>query len=265
MWNKTSSKGKNCMKCQKLLGEFTISCLRWYLITQLMTFERVSGLPIFNACFLLLPKNYLHWRYTRHISETSEQILLQSDVKDLPQLVFASFCSSLCPTFLRLHYLAYSVRNIIVLLSVLTKILFKPILEIISKRKCNNNKKVCSIYLLLASLKGELKTNYSKYLLIYFLVALGLRCRPRAFSLLRWAGSTLGCTLQALEHGLSGCVARAWLLCRVWDLARPEMEPTSPALADGFLTAGPPGKSKTKFVLTKISSKSRLVLVYFVW
>lgn len=99
MWNKTSSNGQSCMKCQKLLDEFTISCLRWYLITQLMTFERVSGLPIFNACFLL-PQKYLHRRYTRHVSETSNQILLKSDVKDVPQLVFASFCSSLCPTFL---------------------------------------------------------------------------------------------------------------------------------------------------------------------
>ena len=54
-------------------------------------------------------------------------------------------------------------------LSVLTKILFRPILEIISKRKCNNNKKVCNIYLLLASLQGEFKTNYSKYLFIFWL------------------------------------------------------------------------------------------------
>ena len=115
MWNNTSSKGKNCMKCQKLLDEFNISCLRWYLITQLMTFETVNGLPIFNACFLLLPKKYLHRRYTRLVSETGYQILLKSDVKDLPQLVFASFSSSLRPTFLQLHYLAYDIRNIVVL------------------------------------------------------------------------------------------------------------------------------------------------------
>lgn len=51
-------------------------------------------------------------------------------------------------------------------LSVLTKILFRPILEIISKRKRNNNKKVYNIYMLLASLKGELKTLFR--ILIYF-------------------------------------------------------------------------------------------------
>ena len=31
----------------------------------------------------------------------------------------------------------------------------------------------------------------------------------------------------------------------MWDLPRPETEPGSPALADGFLTTGPPGKFST--------------------
>ena len=97
-------------------------------------------------------------------------------------------------------------------------------------------------------------------ILIYFLVALGLRCCPRAFSLLRWAGSTLGCTLQVLEHGLSGCGAQASLLCGVWDLARPEMEPTSPALADGFLTTGPPGKSLYTLLIWTCVPASNLCL-----
>ena len=90
-------------------------------------------------------------------------------------------------------------------LSVLTKILFRPILEIISKRKHNNSKKVYNIYLLLASLKGELKTNYSEYLFIFG--GSGSSLLSRAFSLLWRAGSTLGCTMQALEHG-SVVVAR---------------------------------------------------------
>ena len=34
----------------------------------------------------------------------------------------------------------------------------------------------------------------------------------------------------------------------MWDPPRPEVEPTSPALAGGFLTTGPPGKSLTVFL-----------------
>ena len=32
------------------------------------------------------------------------------------------------------------------------------------------------------------------------------------------------------------------LLCGMWDLPRPGLEPVSPALAGGFLTTEPPGK-----------------------
>ena len=50
------------------------------------------------------------------------------------------------------------------------------------------------------------------------------------------------CRATALERGLS-YGAWAWLLCSVWDLPRPGIEPMSPALAGRFLTPGPPGKS----------------------
>ena len=46
-----------------------------------------------------------------------------------------------------------------------------------------------------------------------------------------------------LERRLSGCGARALLLRGMWDLPGPGFEPMSPALAGGFLTAAPPGKS----------------------
>ena len=48
-------------------------------------------------------------------------------------------------------------------------------------------------------------------------------------------------TLEAL--GLSSCAAQALLPLGVWDLPRPGIAPMSPALAGGFLTTGPPGKS----------------------
>ena len=44
-------------------------------------------------------------------------------------------------------------------------------------------------------------------------------------------------------HGLSNCGAQAQLPGGTWNLPRPEIEPTSPALAGRFLTTGAPGKS----------------------
>ena len=44
---------------------------------------------------------------------------------------------------------------------------------------------------------------------------------------------------------LSNCGSRAQLLCGMWDLPRPGLEPMSPALAGGFSTTAPPGKPQT--------------------
>ena len=52
------------------------------------------------------------------------------------------------------------------------------------------------------------------------------------------------CGSRALECRLSSCGARAQLLCSMWDLPGPGLEPLSPALAGGFLTTVPPGKSR---------------------
>ena len=41
---------------------------------------------------------------------------------------------------------------------------------------------------------------------------------------------------------LSNCGSRAQLLCCMWDLPRPGLEPVSPALAGRFSTTVPPGK-----------------------
>ena len=46
------------------------------------------------------------------------------------------------------------------------------------------------------------------------------------------------------EHGLSSCSARAQLLHGMWDLPGAGIEPVCPALAGGFLTTVPPGKSQ---------------------
>ena len=60
------------------------------------------------------------------------------------------------------------------------------------------------------------------------------------------------CGSQALEHRLSSYGARALLLCGMWDLPGPGLEPVSPALAGGFLTTAPPGKSLTYILFLKL-------------
>ena len=64
-------------------------------------------------------------------------------------------------------------------------------------------------------------------------------CRARALG----AGFS-SCGSWALERKLSSCGAQAQLLCGMWELPRPGLEPMSPALAGGFLTTAPPGKSQ---------------------
>ena len=44
--------------------------------------------------------------------------------------------------------------------------------------------------------------------------------------------------------GFSSCGAWARLPHGLWDFLRPGIEAASPALAGGFLTTGPPGKSE---------------------
>ena len=51
------------------------------------------------------------------------------------------------------------------------------------------------------------------------------------------------CDSRALERRLSSCGAWAQLPRGMWDFPGPGLEPMSPALAGGFLTTVPPGKS----------------------
>ena len=116
---------------------------------------------------------------------------------------------------------------------------------------------------------------------ILFLAALGLCCCARAFLQMWRVGATICCGAQAshcrgfsccrgralgarasvfaarrlsscgsraLERGLSSCGARAQLLRGMWNLPRPGLKPVSPALAGGFLTTAPPGKSEALLI-----------------
>ena len=98
---------------------------------------------------------------------------------------------------------------------------------------------------------------FNFYLFIYlFMAVLGLRFCARAFSSCgKWGPLfiavrrplTIAASLVA-EHRLqmcrlSNCGSRAQLLCGMWDLPRPGLEPVSPALAGRLSTTAPPGKS----------------------
>ena len=65
-----------------------------------------------------------------------------------------------------------------------------------------------------------------------------LRCAD--FSL-RWL--LLLWSTGSRQAGLSSCGAGAQLLCGMWDLPVPGIKPMTPALAGGFLTTAPSGKS----------------------
>ena len=72
---------------------------------------------------------------------------------------------------------------------------------------------------------------------------------------------------RAVEHRLSSCGARAWLLCGMWGLPGPGLEPVSPALAGGFLTTTPPGMPN-RYILNEclvlVVMKARCVLLLIV-
>ena len=78
------------------------------------------------------------------------------------------------------------------------------------------------------------------------LVAEASRCGARALGARASVAVTRelsSCGSRALERRLSSCGAWAELLHGMWDLPGPGIEPVSPALAGGFLTTVPPGKS----------------------
>ena len=92
-------------------------------------------------------------------------------------------------------------------------------------------------------------------------VCVGSSFRARAFSSCGKRGPlfiavrgplTIAASLIA-EHRLqtrrlSSCGSRAQLLCGMWDLPTPGLEPVSPALAGRFSTTAPPGKPSRRFL-----------------
>ena len=107
-----------------------------------------------------------------------------------------------------------------------------------------------------------------------FLAALGLHCCMQAFSSCSERGPCSSCSVQASHcggfsccrsqalgcTGFCSCGTRAQLLLGIWDLPRPGIEPRSAALAVGFQTTGPPGKSKATFFEVELIEFSRYLL-----
>ena len=62
-----------------------------------------------------------------------------------------------------------------------------------------------------------------------------------AWALRTWASATTA-------QGLDGCGPRAQLLCSLWDLPRPGIEPVSFASQGRFLTTGPTAKPNPEFL-----------------
>ena len=89
---------------------------------------------------------------------------------------------------------------------------------------------------------------FFKILFIYlFMAVLGLRFCAGAFSSCGKRGPLTIAGSLVVEHRLqtrklSNCGSRAQLLCGMWNLPRPGLEPVSPALAGKFSTTAPPGQ-----------------------
>ena len=86
-------------------------------------------------------------------------------------------------------------------------------------------------------------------------------CGARALGVLASAVAACGLSSsgrQALERRLSSCGAWAWLLRSMWDLPRPGIVPVSPAVAGGFLTIAPPGKSRKVNGFCPLGSQQRI-------
>ena len=99
---------------------------------------------------------------------------------------------------------------------------------------CVGSLLLCTGFSLVAESGGYSLLQCAGFSLWWLLLLRSMGCRHAGFS---------SCGVWALECRLNSCGTRAQLLCGMWDLPGPGLEPMSPALAGGFLTTAPPGKS----------------------
>ena len=91
---------------------------------------------------------------------------------------------------------------------------------------------------LVAASRGSSSLRCAGFSLRWLLLLQSMGSRHTGFS---------SCGSQAVESRLSSCGSRAELLCGMWDLPGPGLEPVSPALEGRFLTTAPPGKPITRY------------------
>ena len=121
-------------------------------------------------------------------------------------------------------------------------------------RKCRLNKSqnrgLCYLFFLVLAIFTMLHNIFFFYLFAFgcarssWLTWLSLVVASRATlavvrGLLSAAASLAAHRLQIRAQQM--CDAQAYLLCNIWSLSRPGMEPVTPALTGGLSTTGPPG------------------------
>ena len=97
------------------------------------------------------------------------------------------------------------------------------------------------------------------FFLFFFLTGLGLHCFVQAFQLQHMGSKARGLqelqltgprvlglqySAWALDHWLSSCGSHAQLICRMYNLPRPGIEPMFPVWAGRFISTAPPEKSQ---------------------
>ena len=110
------------------------------------------------------------------------------------------------------------------------------------------------------------------YFIYLFMAVLGPRFCVRAFSSCGKRGllfiaargplttaASLVADHRLQTHRLSNCGSWAQLLCGMWDLPRPGLEPVSPALAGRLSTTAPPGKPSDNHFMMYIT---QIIMVY---
>ena len=70
------------------------------------------------------------------------------------------------------------------------------------------------------------------------------------------------CSSKALELRFNSCGSHTWLLCGMWDLPGPGIEPVLPSLAGGFFITEPPGKPQLCFLF--YYNKQFLIFKFFI-
>ena len=94
----------------------------------------------------------------------------------------------------------------------------------------------------------QLNNNYYYYYFCCFLKNVYFFC-----IFLAVCGLPFALASPAVEHGLSGHCSEAHCMgLHTWNLPRPVIEPVYSALAEGFSTAGPPGKSLLLLLLSSL-------------